>query len=86
MQLSEKTEDMWTPYKALLKSIEFNLTRDLQAPSAEMEVTLRKYKQNFFNLLQNSVIILTILYIIEVKLFCYFSQRIKRPEMNFRKG
>lgn len=46
---------MWTPYKELYKSIEFNLARELPVPSVEFEALLRKYKQNFFNLLQNSV-------------------------------
>lgn len=46
---------MWTPYKELHKNIEFNLSRELPVPSAEFETLLRKYKQSFFNLLQNSV-------------------------------
>lgn len=50
-----QTEDMWTPYKELYKSIETNLVRDTQVPSSELEQILRKYKQNFFNLLQNPV-------------------------------
>lgn len=51
----DQTEDMWTPYKELYKSIEFNLARELPVPSVEFEALLRKYKQNFYNLLQNSV-------------------------------
>lgn len=46
---------MWTPYKELQKEIEFHLTRDLKQISSEFEALLKQYKQNFFNLLQNSV-------------------------------
>lgn len=54
---------MWTPYKELLKSLEANLTRDTQIPSSELEITLRKYKQNFFNILQNPVSVLCLFYV-----------------------
>lgn len=62
--IAGQTEDMWTPYKELYKSIETNLVRDTQVPSSELEQILRKYKQNFFNLLQNpvSVAIFSILF------------------------
>lgn len=55
MYFLAKTEDMWTPYKELQKEIEYHLTRDLKQISTEFEALLKQYKQNFFNLLQNSV-------------------------------
>lgn len=48
---------MWTPFKHLLGVIESYLGPDKQKTNniAELEVTLRKHKQNFTTLLRNPV-------------------------------
>lgn len=45
---------MWTPYKQLQKIIDFHLAGH-SSDTSELEIVLRKYKQNFINLLKNSV-------------------------------
>lgn len=51
-----KTEDLWNSYKDLLHTISKHLASSQQnLVFSEFENTLRKYKQNFFSLLQNLV-------------------------------
>lgn len=48
---------MWTPFKQLLNVVETYLSPGKQRTSnvADLEVTLRKHKQNFTTLLKNPV-------------------------------
>lgn len=47
-------DDLWTPYKHLNKVVESFLSGKATENST-FELTLRKFKQNFINLLKNSV-------------------------------
>ncbi|KAJ3635241.1 hypothetical protein MTP99_008161 [Tenebrio molitor] len=50
----DKSEDLWSSYKGLKKVIWRSLSEESdETYSVEFENTLRKYKQNFFSLLQN---------------------------------
>lgn len=47
-------DDVWTPYKQLQKIVGSHLSGQ-STDHSNLEATLRKYKQNFVNLLKNSV-------------------------------
>lgn len=49
-------DDLWTPFKQLNKVVEAHLTgRASDSSNLNLELYLRKYKQNFINLLKNPV-------------------------------
>ncbi|GJQ87127.1 hypothetical protein Trydic_g23975 [Trypoxylus dichotomus] len=51
---SNKSEDLWNPYKELLRIVTSYLTNQVQSKNfSQFENILKKHKQNFFSLLQN---------------------------------
>lgn len=53
-QLGGVLEDMWTPYKRLYDICQLAI-RNPNEVTADFELCLKKYKQNFTNFLRNPV-------------------------------
>lgn len=54
LQLAGVTEDMWTPYKRLYSIFQLAITNPNEVTS-DLELCLKKFKQNFTNFLRNPV-------------------------------
>lgn len=57
LYISGSPEDMWTPYKHLHSVIEKSVVHSTKSSLSQLEVVLRKHKQNFSTILRNPVII-----------------------------
>lgn len=54
LQLAGVTEDMWTPYKRLYSIFQLAISSPNEVTS-DLELCLKKFKQNFTNFLRNPV-------------------------------